>query len=140
LCHPLCGAAGGGLRAAGGGRGGIRGAGADDAGDARDRLVRGGWRLGPRRKKPVTFTFTFTLTSTTTPTITTGGRGRGRGRGRERERERLFPEEGLSFSPVRIGPPPPGLLWPPILATLGPGSRSTRHAHHAMHLIVCASG
>jgi AraC-like DNA-binding protein len=31
-------------------------------------------------------------------------------------------------------------LWPPLLATRGPGSRSEAHAHHAMHLILCVSG
>lgn len=36
----------------------------------------------------------------------------------------------------RPGPP----TWPPVLATRGPGGRSARHAHHAMHLVLCASG
>ena len=30
--------------------------------------------------------------------------------------------------------------WPPLLATRGPGSRSTSHAHHAMHVVACTSG
>ena len=35
-------------------------------------------------------------------------------------------------------PEPP--LWPPILATRGPGSLSALHAHHAIHLLVCLGG
>lgn len=31
-------------------------------------------------------------------------------------------------------------LWPPVLATRGPGSRSARHAHHALHVIACIEG
>jgi AraC-like DNA-binding protein len=31
-------------------------------------------------------------------------------------------------------------LWPPLLATRGPGAVSARHAHHAMHLIVSLDG
>jgi AraC-like DNA-binding protein len=31
-------------------------------------------------------------------------------------------------------------LWPPLLATRGPGSRSALHTHHAMHFIVCLEG
>jgi len=30
--------------------------------------------------------------------------------------------------------------WPPILATVGPGSASEQHAHHAMHLVVAREG
>jgi transcriptional regulator GlxA family with amidase domain len=30
--------------------------------------------------------------------------------------------------------------WPPLLATRGPGAASSPHAHHAMHLVVCARG
>ncbi|WP_095990602.1 AraC family transcriptional regulator [Cystobacter fuscus] len=35
------------------------------------------------------------------------------------------------------GPPP---LWPPLLATRGPGARSTGHSHHAMHLVLGLDG
>ncbi|MBF5041640.1 AraC family transcriptional regulator [Aggregicoccus sp. 17bor-14] len=31
-------------------------------------------------------------------------------------------------------------LWPPLLATRGPGARSEGHAHHAMHLVVTLKG
>ncbi|HKE14010.1 MAG TPA: AraC family transcriptional regulator [Kofleriaceae bacterium] len=31
-------------------------------------------------------------------------------------------------------------LWPPILAIRAPGSQSGGHAHHAMHIMVCAAG
>ena len=31
-------------------------------------------------------------------------------------------------------------LWPPLLATRGPGSRSSLHAHHAMHLALALRG
>lgn len=31
-------------------------------------------------------------------------------------------------------------LWPPLLASLGPGGRSARHAHHAMHLVLALEG
>jgi AraC-like DNA-binding protein len=31
-------------------------------------------------------------------------------------------------------------LWPPILATAGPGGASDTHAHHALHLIVAREG
>jgi AraC-like DNA-binding protein len=31
-------------------------------------------------------------------------------------------------------------LWPPLLATRGPGSRSARHAHHAMHFALGVGG
>ena len=40
-----------------------------------------------------------------------------------------------SFPP---GATPP--LWPPLLATRGPGSRSEGHAHHAIHVIVAIDG
>jgi AraC-like DNA-binding protein len=30
--------------------------------------------------------------------------------------------------------------WPPLLATRGPGARSDRHAHHAMHLLLADRG
>jgi AraC-like DNA-binding protein len=36
------------------------------------------------------------------------------------------------------GLPPP--LWPPLVATRGPGAASEAHAHHAMHLIVATAG
>lgn len=32
------------------------------------------------------------------------------------------------------------LLWPPILATWGPGGASRQHAHHALHLVLCLEG
>ena len=31
-------------------------------------------------------------------------------------------------------------LWPPLLATRGPGSKSGRHAHHAMHFALALGG
>jgi len=31
-------------------------------------------------------------------------------------------------------------LWPPVLATRGPGVRSASHAHHALHLVVRLAG
>jgi AraC-like DNA-binding protein len=31
-------------------------------------------------------------------------------------------------------------LWPPLLATRGPGALSAGHAHHAMHLVLAADG
>jgi hypothetical protein len=31
-------------------------------------------------------------------------------------------------------------LWPPLLATRGPGALSAGHAHHAMHLLLAADG
>jgi transcriptional regulator GlxA family with amidase domain len=31
-------------------------------------------------------------------------------------------------------------VWPPLLATRGPGSRSTAHAHHAMHFVIALEG
>lgn len=39
--------------------------------------------------------------------------------------------------PRRVGELP---LWPPLLATRGPGGKSARHAHHAMHVVVCREG
>jgi AraC-like DNA-binding protein len=48
---------------------------------------------------------------------------------------------------MRLAIPPPlpaagaGLpLWPPLLATRGPGARSEEHAHHALHLVVALGG
>jgi AraC-like DNA-binding protein len=31
-------------------------------------------------------------------------------------------------------------LWPPLLATRGPGARSSLHAHHAMHFVIARTG
>jgi AraC-like DNA-binding protein len=31
-------------------------------------------------------------------------------------------------------------LWPPLLATRGPGDRSAPHSHHAMHFVLATSG
>lgn len=31
-------------------------------------------------------------------------------------------------------------LWPPLLATRGPGGVSSSHAHHAMHIVLAATG
>jgi AraC-like DNA-binding protein len=42
-----------------------------------------------------------------------------------------------AFPEASRGELPP---WPPLLATRGPGSRSAPHAHHAIHVVVCASG
>ncbi len=42
-----------------------------------------------------------------------------------------------------IARPPAGgelPLWPPLLATRGPGARSAPHAHHGMHLLLCLAG
>src|SRR5581483_6141061 len=36
------------------------------------------------------------------------------------------------------GAAPP--LWPPVLATSGPGGRSGAHAHHAMHVVLALAG
>jgi AraC-like DNA-binding protein len=43
---------------------------------------------------------------------------------------------------MRLAAPIPGELplWPPVLATRGPGRRSDLHAHHALHLVVAVSG
>jgi AraC-like DNA-binding protein len=38
---------------------------------------------------------------------------------------------------------PPGMditVWPPVLATRGPGSRSALHSHHAMHFVLAIEG
>ncbi len=35
-------------------------------------------------------------------------------------------------------PEPP--LWPPLLATRGPGAKSAQHAHHAMHVVLAVDG
>jgi AraC-like DNA-binding protein len=31
-------------------------------------------------------------------------------------------------------------MWPPLLAVVGPGGRSRRHAHHAWHVLLCEKG
>lgn len=42
---------------------------------------------------------------------------------------------------MRLRAIPAGLpAWPPVLATRGEGARSTRHAHHAMHLLLALDG
>jgi len=42
---------------------------------------------------------------------------------------------------ARLPPATPGIpAWPPLLASQGTGSRSSPHAHHAMHFIVAAEG
>lgn len=43
----------------------------------------------------------------------------------------------LARTTGEIGEPP---LWPPLLATRGPGARSSPHQHHAMHLVICQEG
>ncbi|HEX8793794.1 MAG TPA: helix-turn-helix transcriptional regulator, partial [Polyangiaceae bacterium] len=45
-------------------------------------------------------------------------------------------------APVRVVVPPPGALplWPPLLATRGPGGATGRHAHHAMHIVMAFDG
>lgn len=43
----------------------------------------------------------------------------------------------LATLAVPEGPLP---LWPPLLATRGPGSRSDAHAHHAMHVVLAIEG
>jgi AraC-like DNA-binding protein len=44
---------------------------------------------------------------------------------------------------MRIARLPPAWLtspsWPPLLASHGPGSRSSDHAHHAMHFVIAAA-
>src|ERR1700759_3801316 len=42
-----------------------------------------------------------------------------------------------SFSFAGEGPLP---LWPPLLATRGPGRKSARHAHHALHVVLATKG
>jgi AraC-like DNA-binding protein len=37
----------------------------------------------------------------------------------------------------RMATPP---LWPPLLATRGPGAKSDGHAHHAMHIVLAVDG
>jgi AraC-like DNA-binding protein len=37
----------------------------------------------------------------------------------------------------RMATPP---LWPPLLATRGPGAKSDGHAHHAMHIVLAVEG
>jgi AraC-like DNA-binding protein len=44
----------------------------------------------------------------------------------------------MRLAHVTSGDMPP--LWPPLLATRGPGSQSARHIHHAMHLILALDG
>jgi AraC-like DNA-binding protein len=41
-----------------------------------------------------------------------------------------------------LSSPPDGSLplWPPLLATRGPGAASGLHQHHALHVVVCVSG
>src|SRR5262249_42598522 len=39
--------------------------------------------------------------------------------------------------PTLLESPPP---WPPLLASRGPGAKSRRHAHHAMHGLLSAVG
>ncbi len=34
----------------------------------------------------------------------------------------------------------PLVVWPAALAMWGPGDQSTKHAHHAMHLVLCRQG
>jgi len=46
---------------------------------------------------------------------------------------------------MRLGKLPPSHehdwpTWPPILATRGPGAKSTAHAHHAMHVVLAMRG
>src|ERR1700677_4065695 len=41
----------------------------------------------------------------------------------------------LPFTPL-VEPP----LWPPLLATRGPGAASAPHAHHGMHVVVAVHG
>ena len=43
----------------------------------------------------------------------------------------------LPFSSSPGDAPP---LWPPVLATSGPGGRSGAHAHHAMHVVLARAG
>jgi hypothetical protein len=45
----------------------------------------------------------------------------------------------LASLPTSPGLPAPP-LWPPLLATRGPGGRSAAHAHHAMHVVVALDG
>jgi AraC-like DNA-binding protein len=43
-------------------------------------------------------------------------------------------------APPRLDDSGPLPLWPPLLATRGPGGSSGSHAHHAMHVVLCTSG
>jgi AraC-like DNA-binding protein len=42
----------------------------------------------------------------------------------------------LPSLPSSVAPP----LWPPLLATRGPGARSAGHAHHALHVVIALEG
>jgi AraC-like DNA-binding protein len=49
--------------------------------------------------------------------------------------------EGMRLAaPPRLDDSGPLPLWPPLLATRGPGGSSGRHAHHAMHVVLCTNG
>jgi AraC-like DNA-binding protein len=41
---------------------------------------------------------------------------------------------------MRLAPVPAPPLWPPLLATRGPGAASSQHAHHAMHAVLALDG
>src|SRR6516162_435453 len=43
----------------------------------------------------------------------------------------------LARSSPSLAEPP---LWPPLLATRGPGAMSAAHAHHGMHIVVALRG
>lgn len=44
------------------------------------------------------------------------------------------------LAPHAPWPDMPLMVWPAALAMWGPGDQSTKHAHHAMHLLLCRQG
>lgn len=44
------------------------------------------------------------------------------------------------LAPRAPWPDMPLVVWPAALAMWGPGDASTKHAHHAMHLVLCRQG
>ncbi|WP_426754962.1 helix-turn-helix transcriptional regulator [Myxococcus sp. Y35] len=44
------------------------------------------------------------------------------------------------LAPQAPWPDMPLVVWPTALAMWGPGDATTRHAHHAMHLVLCRQG
>ncbi|MFP2908275.1 AraC family transcriptional regulator, partial [Pyxidicoccus sp. 3LFB2] len=44
------------------------------------------------------------------------------------------------LAPRAPWPEMPLVVWPAALAMWGPGDQSTKHAHHAMHLLLCREG
>ncbi|WP_144429483.1 helix-turn-helix transcriptional regulator [Myxococcus hansupus] len=44
------------------------------------------------------------------------------------------------LAPQAPWPDMPLVVWPTAIAMWGPGDATTRHAHHAMHLVLCRTG